>query len=243
MQTGPKYNSNDRDLYFLYMRILVVEDDDVIAERLRVSLGKEGYHVDVAMDGEEGLFQAEMSSYGVVILDIMMPKKNGIEVCQTLRRRGVTTPILMLTARDTTLDKITGLDAGADDYLPKPFDFNELKARVRALLRREKSQKSGVIEVADLQIDTVGKTVRRAGELVHLTPREYSLLEALARNEGRTLTRDIIIDHIWADDDSLSNTVNFHVTSLRKKIDAGRERPLIHTVHGFGYSLRSASAD
>ena len=225
------------------MRILVVEDDEVISERLRVSLTKEGYKVDVSLDGEEGLFQAEMSSYGVIILDVMMPKKNGIEVCQTLRRRGLTTPILMLTAKDTTIDKVTGLDAGADDYLAKPFDFNELKARIRALLRREKSQKSGLIQVSDLEIDTVGKTVKRAGELVHLTPREYSLLEALARNEGRTLTRDIIIDHIWADDDSLSNTVNFHVTALRKKIDAGRERPLIHTVHGFGYSLRSDGGD
>lgn len=225
------------------MRILVVEDDEVISERLRIALKKEGYKVDVAEDGDEGLFQASMNNYGVIVLDLMLPKRDGWSVCAELRKRKDSTPILMLTARDAVSDRVKGLDSGADDYLPKPFDFNELTARIRALIRRDKQVKTSLLKVADLEIDSVGRTVTRNGEIVHLTPREFTLLEALARNAGRTLTREIIIENIWADDESLSNTVNFHVTSLRKKIDAGREQPLIHTVHGFGYMLRATEAD
>lgn len=225
------------------MRILVVEDDDVIADRLKIALKKEGYKVDLAIDGDDGLYQAQVTRYAVIVLDLMLPKRDGWSVCSTLRAKGINTPILMLTARDAINDRVKGLDAGADDYLPKPFDFSELTARIRALLRRDKMHKTTLIEVADLVIDPVGRTVTRAGESLHLTPREFSLLEALARNAGRTLTREIIIEEIWADDDSLSNTVNFHVTSLRRKVDSGREKPLIQTVHGFGYSLRTGAED
>jgi two-component system copper resistance phosphate regulon response regulator CusR len=219
------------------LRILVIEDDDVIGERLRKTLAKEGYVVDLALDGEDGLRQAQRESYSLIICDVMMPKRDGWSVVAELRRDRSRTPVLMLTARDAVEDRVKGLDLGADDYLVKPFDFNELLARVRALLRRDKPVKSSKMSFDDLEIDSAGKTVRRDGELIKLTPREYSLLEALVRNRGRVLSREVIIDRIWNDDESLSNTVNFHVTSLRKKIDAGREKSLIETVHGFGYRI------
>jgi len=215
----------------------VIEDDDVIGERLRKTLAKEGYVVDLALDGEDGLRQAQRESYSLIICDVMMPKRDGWSVVAELRRDRSRTTVLMLTARDAVEDRVKGLDLGADDYLVKPFDFNELLARVRALLRRDKPVKSSKMSFDDLEIDSAGKTVRRDGELIKLTPREYSLLEALVRNRGRVLSREVIIDRIWNDDESLSNTVNFHVTSLRKKIDAGREKSLIETVHGFGYRI------
>lgn len=221
------------------MRILVVEDDDVIGEQLAKSLTKEGYQVELAYDGEEGLRMAIEREPAVIVLDLMLPKMDGFGVCEALRKRRNKVPILMLTARDQIEDKVRGLDYGADDYLAKPFDFSELAARIRALLRRDKSIRSGLIEIADLSINPSAKTVTRGGEFLHLTPREYSLLEALAQNEGRVLTREVIVDRIWGDEESLSNTVNFHVTSLRKKIDSGREGSLIETVHGFGYRLRN----
>ena len=215
----------------------MIEDDDVIGERLRKTLAKEGYVVDLALDGEDGLRQAQRESYSLIICDVMMPKRDGWSVVAELRRDRSRTTVLMLTARDAVEDRVKGLDLGADDYLVKPFDFNELLARVRALLRRDKPVKSSKMSFDDLEIDSAGKTVRRDGELIKLTPREYSLLEALVRNRGRVLSREVIIDRIWNDDESLSNTVNFHVTSLRKKIDAGREKSLIETVHGFGYRI------
>ncbi len=222
------------------MRLLVVEDDAVISEGLRRTLTKAGYQVDVALDGEDGLDQALSVTYGAIILDVMLPKRDGWSVCEALRRSKIASPILMLTARDQVGDRVKGLDLGADDYLPKPFDFSELLARLRALVRRDKANRAGILHVADIEIDAASKTATQNGQPLHLTPREYSLLEALARNQGRTLTRDLIIDEIWADDQSMSNTVNFHVTSLRKKIDTGREQSLIETVHGFGYRLRSS---
>lgn len=221
------------------MRILVVEDDDVIGEQLAKALTKEGYQVELAYDGEEGLRMAIEREPAVIVLDLMLPKMDGFGVCEALRKRRNKVPILMLTARDQIQDKVRGLDYGADDYLAKPFDFSELAARIRALLRRDKSIRSGLLEIADLSINPSAKTVTRGGEFLHLTPREYSLLEALAQNEGRVLTREVIVDRIWGDEESLSNTVNFHVTSLRKKIDSGREGSLIETVHGFGYRLRN----
>jgi two-component system copper resistance phosphate regulon response regulator CusR len=219
------------------LRILVIEDDEVIGERLRKTLAKEGYVVDLASDGEAGLQQAQRESYSLIICDVMMPKRDGWSVVQKLRADRAKTPILMLTARDAVEDRVRGLDIGADDYLVKPFDFNELLARVRALLRRDKPTKSSRMTFDDLEIDSAGKTVRRNGEVLKLTPREYSLLEALVRNRGRVLSREVIIDRIWNDDESMSNTVNFHVTALRKKIDSGREKSLIETVHGFGYRI------
>lgn len=219
------------------MRILVIEDDDVIGERLESTLTKEGYTVEWAQDGIEGLSWAKSGAYAVILLDVMIPKMDGWTVIGRLRDAKINTPVLMLTAKDEIDDRVKGLDLGADDYLVKPFDFKELIARVRALTRREKQSKSSVIKISDLEIDTLNKSVRRNGNELHLTPREYSLLEALARNLGRVLSRETIIDRIWDDEESLSNTVNFHVTSLRKKIDLDREKSLIETVHGFGYRI------
>jgi DNA-binding response OmpR family regulator len=223
------------------MRLLVIEDDEVIAEGLRQALTKDGYSVDVAHDGEQGLAHASVHQYGLILLDLMLPRRDGLSVCEALRMKKSNVPILMLTARDQLEDKVRGLDAGADDYLPKPFAYPELAARIRALLRRDSAQRTNLLHIADLDIDVVHKTVTRQGENIHLTPREYTLLEALGRNRGRTLTREMIVETIWADDESLSNTVNFHVTSLRKKIDVGRAESLIETVHGFGYRLREGA--
>jgi DNA-binding response OmpR family regulator len=225
------------------MRILLIEDDEVISERIQSGLQKERFIVDVAADGETGLRMAREGSYALVILDLMLPRRDGLSVCETLRARRNTVPILMLTARDAVEDRVRGLESGADDYLPKPFDFNELLARVRALLRRDRIHKARVIRVADLEIDTSARQVRRAGRAIALTPHEFALLEALVTHEGRTLTRELILERVWGDDDSYSNTVNFHVASLRKKIDTGYAAKLIHTVHGVGYVLRAPEGE
>jgi DNA-binding response OmpR family regulator len=217
----------------------VVEDDAVIARQIAGVLEREHLTVDIASDGEEGLHQAYMNAYALIVLDIMLPKRDGWSVCEDLRKNRETVPILMLTARDSVDDRIKGLEGGADDYLPKPFDVREFVARVKALLRRDKVHRTGIIQIADLEIDTNAHTVKRAGQEIDLTPREFSLLEALARNQGRTLTRTIILDSIWNNEESLENTVNFHVASLRKKVDAPYETKLIQTVHGIGYVLRS----
>jgi two-component system, OmpR family, copper resistance phosphate regulon response regulator CusR len=220
------------------MKILLIEDDEVIAERVKAGLEKARYTVEIAPDGETGLEMAESNPYALLILDLMLPRRDGWSVCETLRRGRDTVPILMLTARDGVEERVRGLEVGADDYLPKPFDFNELLARVRALLRRDKLHKSRVIRIADLEIDTSARRVRRGGRDISLTPHEYSLLEALAANEGRTLTRDVIQERVWGDEESYSNTVSFHIAVLRKKIDAEHAVKLIHTVHGVGYVLR-----
>lgn len=225
------------------MRILVVEDDVVIANLIRKGLELARFEVDVAADGDSGLKQALQESYGAIILDVMLPKMDGWAVCAGLRERRNTTPILMLTARDSVDDRVRGLETGADDYLPKPFDFKELLARVRALLRRDKLHKARVFRVSDLEVDTSAGRVTRSGQEISLTPREYALLEALAANEGRVLTREMIQDRVWMDDEGFSNTVNVHIANLRKKIDAGYEVKLIHTIHGFGYSLRGPESE
>jgi DNA-binding response OmpR family regulator len=225
------------------MRILLIEDDDVIAERIKFGLEKARFVVDVAFDGETGLRMAREGPYAVVVLDLMLPGRDGWSVCEALRLRRNPVPILMLTARGAVEDRVRGLNAGADDYLPKPFDFTELLARVRALLRRDQIHKSGSLQVADLEIDSTTRQVRRAGQELVLTPREFSLLEALARNEGRTLTREHILERVWGDDESYSNTVSFHVASLRKKVDAEHAMKLIHTVHGIGYVLRGPGGE
>ncbi|MBI3910160.1 MAG: response regulator transcription factor [Armatimonadetes bacterium] len=225
------------------MRILLIEDDEVIAERVKVGLERERFAVDVAADGETGLRLARQRPYGLVILDLMLPRRDGWSVCEALRARQNTVPILMLTARDAVEDRVRGLEAGADDYLPKPFDFRELLARVRALLRRDRVHKSRVIRIADLEIDISSRRVRRAGREIQLTPREFALLEALATNEGRTLAREEIQERVWGDDESYSNTVSFHIALLRKKIDAEHPVKLIHTIHGVGYVLRRPDSE
>lgn len=221
------------------MRLLVVEDDVDIAVEIARTLKGDGHAVDVVHDGEAALDAVAVGSYGLIVLDIMLPKLDGWGVCRELRRQRDGTPVLMLTARDSVDDRVRGLEDGADDYLVKPFDARELLARVRALLRRDKVVRTGVIQVADLEIDSRSHRVTRGGQEIRLTPREYSLLEALARNVGRTLTRDVILERIWGSEENTENAVNFHVTSLRKKIDAGYDVKLIHTVHGFGYVMRS----
>jgi DNA-binding response OmpR family regulator len=225
------------------VKILLIEDDKAIASVVKRGLEGARFQVETASDGEEGLRLAVSESYAAIVLDIMLPRLDGWGVCQGIRARKITTPILMLTARDSVQDRVKGLEHGADDYLPKPFDFTELLARVRALLRRDKVHKVRVIRIADLEIDTAASSVRRAGQEVHLTPREYSLLEALAANEGRVLTREVIQDRVWMDEESYSNTVDVHIGLLRKKIDAGQAVKLIHTVHGVGYSLRSPDGE
>ncbi len=220
------------------MRVLVVEDDRVFADQIAKSLTHEGFSVDVAYDGQTALKAAAKDAYGLVVLDLMLPKVDGFEVCAQIRQRRLNVPILMLTARDAVDDRIRGLDAGADDYLAKPFDVRELLARIRALLRRDKVVKTGIISIGDLEVDSNAHKVTRGGKEVVLTPREYSLLEALARNCGRTLTREMILDGVWNNEEATENTVNFHVTSLRKKLDADHDVKLIHTVHGFGYVLK-----
>jgi two-component system copper resistance phosphate regulon response regulator CusR len=219
------------------VRILVVEDDAVLGMELMKALSREGFKVDWAKDGEDGVEQAIVHPYTVILLDIMLPKLDGIKVCRALRNMQIEAPILMLTARDQTTDKVKGLDSGADDYLAKPFEFSELMARIRALSRRGASNRAAEMFIGDLEINTIDQSVKRAGERLHLTPREFSLLVALAQNRGRVLSRDTILERVWGDDRSLSNTVNFHVTSLRKKIDAGRNGSIIETVHGFGYRI------
>jgi DNA-binding response OmpR family regulator len=225
------------------MKLLLIEDDEVIAERIQAGLQKARFIVDIAADGETGLQMAREGFYALVILDLMLPGRDGWSICEALRARRNTVPILMLTARDGVEDRVRGLESGADDYLSKPFDFNELLARVRALLRRDRIHKSRVIRIADLEIDTSGLRVRRAGREVSLTPHEFALLEALATHEGRTLTREIILERVWGNDDRYSNTVNFHIASLRKKIDRGYAMKLIHTVHGLGYVLRGPDGE
>ena len=221
------------------MNILVVEDDAVLSDLLRQGLEEAGFHVKLAADGGAGLQAAREGTFGLILLDVMLPKLDGWAVCRALRERRNTTPILMLTARDSILDRVRGLEGGADDYLPKPFDFAELLARVRALLRRDKLHKTRVVRVADLQIDTATRLVTRGEDELTLTPREYLLLEALVLNEGRVLTREMIQDRVWLDEESFSNTVNVHMSNLRKKLDSRYPHKLIHTVHGIGYTLRA----
>ena len=220
------------------MRVLVVEDDAVIASQIEAALVADGHSVVIARDGEAALNVAYPDAFALIILDLMLPKKNGFEVCRTVRSEGQTVPILMLTARDEIEDKVRGLEEGADDYLAKPFDVRELMARVRALLRRESSHRTGRIQIADLEIDTVGLQAYRQGVSLNLTPREFQLLEALARHEGRTLTRTWIMETVWGNEDLYENTVNFHVASLRRKVDQDSLPKLIHTVHGIGYMLK-----
>jgi DNA-binding response OmpR family regulator len=221
------------------MKILVVEDDALIASTVKRGLERANYEVEVSHEGRGGLDMALEGSYSLILLDLMLPGMDGISICRSLRSRKVTTPILMLTARDSLEDRVEGLEIGADDYLVKPFEFPELLARIRALLRRDQAYKGSVIKVADLEIERVYRSVRRGGKEIHLSDREYTLLEALAANEGRVITRDFIRDRVWNDEDSFSNNVETYIKQLRKKIDVEPLPKLIHTVHGMGYTLRN----
>ena len=220
------------------MKILLVEDEAGIAGLIRRGLENANYAVDVAADGKIGLSMALDVAYNLIILDVMLPGMDGMQVCAALRAQKQRVPILMLTARDGIEDRVRGLDSGADDYLAKPFDFAELLARIRAQLRRDKVHRTRLIRVGDLEIDTAQRRVTRAGGEIGLSHREYELLEALASYESQVLTREAIQERIWQNEDSYSNTVDVYIGMLRKKIDAGQAMKLIHTVHGVGYTLR-----
>jgi DNA-binding response OmpR family regulator len=221
------------------MRILVVEDEKKVARFIQQGLEDEHYTVDVAFDGEEGLRASEAGGYDLLIFDVMMPKMNGLDLTRAYRRNGGVSPILMLTAKISTDDKVAGLDSGADDYLTKPFAFAELLARVRSLLRRGTIEKATVLTAADLELDTVTHKARRGGREIELTAKEYALLEFFLRNKDRTLSRTIISEHIWEYHfDTGTNLIDVFVNHLRNKIDSGYPLKLIHTVRGVGYILR-----
>ncbi len=220
------------------MRILIVEDDKKVGAFLEKGLKEEQYAVDVCRDGEEAMDLAMVNPYDVIILDIMLPKKDGFAVCRELRQAGVLTPILMLTAKDTVEDKVAGLTEGADDYLTKPFSFEELLARIRALLRRSQDYKTKVLKVADLELDPARRQATRAGRKIPLTGKEYALLEYMMRNKGRVLTESMIIEHVWdMNYEGTSNIVNVYINYLRKKIDEAAPVKLIQTVRGYGYMI------
>ena len=220
------------------MRVLLVEDDARIARFISKGLRERAYAVDIVGNGEEALYQVAINSYDLVILDVMLPGRNGFEVCRELRRSGERMPILMLTARDAVEDRVTGLDQGADDYLTKPFEFRELLARLRALLRRSGELRPAQIVVADLKLDTGAQTVSRGNSNIPLTTKEYALLEFLARNAGRIVGRAEIAEHVWDETfDPFSNLIEVYVNRVRRKIDMGSARPLLHTRRGAGYVL------
>jgi two-component system copper resistance phosphate regulon response regulator CusR len=220
------------------MRILVVEDDERLCQLLGRGLRENAYAVDLAADGSEALYFASVNPYDLIILDVNLPEINGFDVCRQLRASETDVPILMLTARDSLDDRVMGLDLGADDYLVKPFEFKELLARVRALLRRRQMLLPLVIAIADLEINTMSKTVQRNGEPIDLTAKEYALLEYLAINKNRVIGREEISEHVWDESfDPFSNLIEVYVKRLRAKIDGGRMRPLIQTRRGQGYIL------
>jgi DNA-binding response OmpR family regulator len=220
------------------MKILVVEDDKKVGGFLERGLREEQYAVDLCRDGDEAVHLAAINEYDVIILDIMLPKKDGFAVCRELRRQSVLTPILMLTAKDTLEDKISGLSEGADDYLTKPFSFEELLARIRALMRRDKDYKTGILSAGDLRLDPTRRAVKRGDATIELTGKEYALLEYMLRNKGRILTQTQILEHVWDRNYAgTSNIVNVYLNRLREKIDKDYEHKLIKTVRGIGFTI------
>lgn len=221
------------------MRILVVEDNHRLNHSLTASLTHEGYSVDSAYDGQEGQDLAELTAYDLIILDILLPEKDGLEVCRNLRRRRIQTPILLLTARDSIDDRVQGLDCGADDYLVKPFALRELLARLRALLRRQQPSKQGQLKMGDLVMDPITHTVEREGRPLDLTPKEFALLEYLMYHPNQVVTREMIEQHIWNYDfECESNVIDVYIRRLRRKIDDPFVVKLLTTVRGVGYRLQ-----
>ena len=222
------------------MRILVVEDNHRLSAALARSLEDAGYAVDAAFDGQQGLDLALAALYDAIILDIILPVQHGLDLCRTLRRQRINTPIIMLTARDTVNDRVRGLDAGADDYLVKPFALSELLARLRALLRREAPYKTGLLEAGDLRLDPATHVVERAGRGIELTAKQYALLELFMRHPNQILSREMIESHIWSYDfEVTSNVVDVYVRRLRRQIDDPFEVKLLETIRGAGYRLRA----
>jgi DNA-binding response OmpR family regulator len=222
------------------MRILVVEDDRRVAGFIQSGLQQEGHAVDVLYEGSDAGQQANAVDYDVVVLDLMLPGRSGFQVLRDIRARKADLPVIILTAKDSIEERVTGLDGGADDYMGKPFALAELSARLRALMRRGRPNESR-LHVADLEMDTIRRTVRRAGRVIDLKPKEYALLEFLMRHSDRPVTRSLIIEHVWdIHFDSISNVVEVHINSLRSKVDRGFPVPLIHTVRGVGYMLSAS---
>jgi heavy metal response regulator len=226
------------------MRILLVEDEPRIADFVARGLSENGHSVDVARDGEEALDWPSVAEFDLIILDVMLPLVDGLDVCRRLRARGLRTPVLMLTARDAVEDRVEGLDSGADDYLVKPFAFAELLARIRALARREPALVGNVLEVGDLKLDTVTREVTRAGAPIDLTSKEFALLVYLMRHPNQVLTRTMIAEHVWNYDfENATNVIDVHVKNIRKKVDDTFGLKLIHTVRGAGYRISAREAD
>ena len=222
------------------MKILVVEDEKNIANYLKKGLAEAGYKVDLAHDGEDAVYMASINDYDLILLDIMIPKMDGVEVCKTLRKEKNTAYIILISAKDKIQDKITGLDAGADDYITKPFAFAELLARVRAVLRRNSEDKESVISAADLTVNLLNREVKRGDKIIELTLKEFSLLEYFLRNKNLVLTRTMIAEKVWNIDFLTdTNVVDVYINHLRKKIDKEFEQKLIHTVRGVGYILKA----
>jgi len=220
------------------MRILIIEDEKKIASFMKRGLKEEGYAADIASDGEDGLFLAETNPYDLIILDLMLPKMDGIELCKALREKKIRTPVMMVTAKDAVSDKVEGLDSGADDYLTKPFAFEELLARVRALLRKNDGASASILKAQDLTLDLLSHKVDRRGKTINLTGKEYSLLEYLMRNAGAVVTRTMISEHVWdIDFDTDTNVIDVYINYLRKKIDGNFDKSLIQTVRGRGYTI------
>lgn len=215
-----------------------MEDERRLSYVVKKGLVEEGYAVDQAFNGEEGLYLAGSETYDIIILDVMLPKVDGIKLCQELRKKKINTPILMLTAKTRVEDRVTGLDAGADDYLGKPFAFIELKSRLQALLRRSSHQSENTLKIDDLAVDPLKHTVKRGHNQLELTPKEFAILELLLRHKNEVVTRTQITEHTWDYNfDSLSNVVDVFITTLRKKIDKKNHNKLIHTIHGVGYKI------
>lgn len=221
------------------MRLLLVEDNKRLSESLRLTLEDDGYAVDVAYDGLDGEEMGLMNIYDIIILDIMLPGKDGIEVCKALRNKRMRTPVLMLTARDALEDRVLGLDSGADDYLVKPFEVDELRARIRALLRRESTAKTGTLQIGDLILDPAMHTVKRGEQLVDLTAKEFSLLEYMMRHPNQLITREMAEEHLWSYENIVaSNVVDVYIRRLRRKIDDPYAIKLLETLRGAGYRIR-----
>jgi heavy metal response regulator len=225
------------------MRILEVEDEPRIADFIRKGLTEQGYAVDLASDGDEALDWVTVAPYDLIILDVMLPGRDGFAVCRALRQRAIQAPVLMLTARDAIEDRVRGLDSGADDYLVKPFAFAELLARVRALARREPTAKGTLLRVGDLTLDTITRRATRDSDAIHLTNKEYALLEFLMRHPNQVLTRTMIAEHVWNYDfDNVSNVIDVHIRYLRRKLDDPYTHKLIQTVRGAGYRISTLPA-
>ena len=227
------------------MRILVVEDERKVAEALREGLEGEFYSVEVAHTGEDGFFLANTERFDLVVLDVMLPGRSGIEVLSALRKRGIRIPVLVLTAKDAVEDRVVGLDAGADDYLVKPFAFPELSARVRALLRRGQAEAPVGLQFKDLHMDLIRRTVKRGNKILDLTTREYELLEYLLRHQGQVVSREMVARDVWKEavrHSPLDNVIDVHMVRIRRKVDEGFDTKLVHTVRGVGFVLKAESS-